>query len=131
MKTFLLSLLMTSLATTAFAQGNLECKSLDQGPDSGYTATISANGAKALVMQETIAGPRNIAALKCEKPAVGGTRNPDEESVILVCGEPILRDDGYSLVIKNGGYSGATLATLSEVTFAGNQVIATLLCKQK
>ena len=67
-----------------------------------------------------MAGTKRLATLKC-RPSVGLTSfEPAQIHSTLTCSQPELRDAGYIVNIKTGGYAGATAAELSEESITGS-----------
>lgn len=108
----------------------MQCNENGAGPDYGYMVRISSNGIKALIQEQTIAGPQNIATLACVKPQGNSSRAGNLE-VILTCNEPKARDGGYSLLVTQDGSADMTTATLSKETLQGPRNLSNLTCQLK
>ncbi len=125
----LLALAASMSSVAAFASPSaLQCKENGTGPDNGYSVYISKNGSRATVEEVTIAGVKTIATLQCVNTGAHPSA-PDMPYTVLSCWEPNIRDGGYSVQVKQGGFAGLTTATLSEVTLAGANEIAELSCQ--
>lgn len=122
------ALLMLSLiaSVSAFADSSLQCKDVNAGSDNGYIVTLSADSAQ--ISEETIAGPKPVATLKCVS-VDGKPSHPDAYYPVLRCFEPNKADAGYSFNVKAGGFAGLTTGTLSKENFAGATAIAQFDCK--
>lgn len=126
MKTLLITFAFALSA--AAAQAELRCQDINGGPDHGYAVLINKKVTKAKISETTIAGPRVLANLRCELTKERA-QYPDQIITFAHCSEPELRDAGYSLVIKTGGFAGLTTAELSQITLAGAEPITSLICR--
>ena len=116
------------LAGVAQADDEMKCRDVNAGPDHGYYIRISGDLTSAQVSEQTFAGPRILANLVCS-PQESRIQHPDQMVTIARCREPETADAGYSVVVRSGGFTGITMATLSEVTFFGTEQVASLLCR--
>ena len=122
-------LVFSLISGSAFAgQSALQCKEVGTGPDNGYSVYVSKNRKRSIVEEVTLAGAKTLATLNCAKTNEQPS-HPDAIYTVLTCSEPNIRDGGYSLQVKQGGFAGLTTATLSEITIAGANPIAELACQ--
>lgn len=126
MKTLLSLVTLATLSAPAFA-APISCKSVNAGPDHGTYASFSSDRRQVEISRVTIRGSEVVARLECydavrRTPDLGGRRT------VTRCAEPVLRDAGYSLVLKRG--SGATryTAILNAVTISGEEKVANMNC---
>lgn len=118
--------------SSVLAQGaEIICQDQNGGPDHGFSIRFSKNLTAALVESQSIAGPRIVAELVCQRPHNHGPARPDQIISLAHCSEPELRDAGYTVVLQTGGLVGTLRAFLSEVTFAGSDPVATLRCRER
>ena len=122
-------LVISLVSSAAFAgQSALHCKQVGTAIDDGYSVYVAKKSKIALVEEVTIAGPKTLATLQCVKTKVTPS-HPDEIYTFLACSEPLIRDGGFSLQVKQGGIAGLTVATLSKITIVGPEQVAELSCE--
>lgn len=122
MQSILLTAVLALASSSAFAS-NLACRDVNAGPDHGYYISFSKNLKGAVVSMQSIAGPREVAKLKCAKPDQRG------DLTEIICTQPGLADAGYMVIVQSGGFTGATSAILQSISFAGANHIADFRCR--
>jgi hypothetical protein len=126
MKIAIFSILMALAAGSAFASP-ITCS--DARDRFGFSVHFSANLSSAQVTQETSRGPKVLANLACTQPTETRPSRPGQDRILAACFEPLIRDAGYSVILRVENGNGSTTSTLSQVTFAGSHPIAELVCQ--
>lgn len=118
--------------TSSAQESSLKCSDRTK-IDSGFYAVISADRKSAVLSEQTIRGPQQIADLVCfdafdHVPHVPGSA--DMMETVLFCSEPNLRDAGYSLRLMEGGFWFHRIAIIEEISFFGSEVVGNLFCNE-
>lgn len=113
---------------SASAEPSFWCKDTKAGPDHGYYANFNASMQYVDISMQSIAGPQKLAELNCSYTAIPEGQAADGKPY-LRCTEPKLRDAGYSLTLARS--DGKLVAKLFQVSFAGSENIATLVCGRR
>jgi hypothetical protein len=125
-KGYLSLLALSFISASAFADSGMVCHTPGV-MDAGHTIVVSKDGKTASVSAITIAGARPLAELTCTgRLPLSYTR--DIALPMLRCGEPQLRDAGYSIIVTESHTTGEPIATLSQISFFGAKVIDRLEC---
>jgi hypothetical protein len=128
MKTILTLVLGLGIMQGAFAGEGLNCREVGTGPDNGYRINITADRKTAEVSTVAISGTTVLATLQCHIIR-SQLEYPDQILTTLTCFDAQTPDNGYSVLIREGGIAGLTTASLSKVEFTGAEEIATLNCR--
>ena len=116
---FLMILVSTLGTSSAFA--DFVCSNM--AADYGYSVTFPNTGPDAQVRENSIAGARIIADLKCHETGLG---NGYDGFIEIVCTETNATP-GYTATIRAGGLAGLPRAVLRH----GDIKIATLKCNDE
>ena len=102
----------------------ISCHTAENVADAGYGVTVSPGLQTAEITEMTIAGPRKVADLKCERPDPAlQPRHPDALVNYLNCFAP--RGMEQSLVVRfyAGGIGGFHYASVRNRSFIANRVL--------
>ncbi len=129
MKTLKSFIVLIALSTVANANALNHTNVLNcASSNSQFSVSISATRNEALVVQSENGKTETVGRLACQATNERLT-HPDQIITTLSCYEPFLRDAGYSLILRQGGIANISQMRLSEVSFIGSKVIASLYCK--
>lgn len=91
--------------------------------DAGYQLTISADLKTAVLDEETIAGPRKVADMDCERLLETEQFMPDAIHNYLLCRDARAPEAGMIVRVYNGGLAGLHYASVREATVLRGKVI--------
>ncbi len=127
-KVLLLVSFLASSSAFASSGPSLHCVDNNLQGEQGYLAAISSDAKSAVISEESLAGPRVIANLECQKPNQPEAGSGNTPYTALVCAEAVGGDTGFSLVIREGGFTGLITATLEKESLHGPSAIAQMSC---
>lgn len=95
------------------------CRTSSDIADAGFELKISSDQQTAVLLEQSIAGPRLVAELVCQR--LNYKSHPDSLNNYLICKDPRNIEGGLLVRVYRGGIAGLHIASVREASRIGNQ----------